>query len=168
MWYNSDVKWRYKFLQYGGASLATNINIKQMNWSDYRTNSGNLKEKYLIYIQDKNFYIQHDPKNYIQAAMTQYFIVYGSVQNITKVINATPGLYLILENLGATIGDLWYHDGDKKWAAIGGSGISGVVTMDQVLGLEDELDSLNDQISSVEKTVKTFTYEEDTMTLVIE
>ena len=106
MWYNSDVKWRYKFLQCGGASLATNINIKQMNWSDYRTNSDKLKEKYLIYIQDKNFYIQHDPKNYIQATMTQYFIVYGSVQNITKVINAAPGLYLILENLGATIGDL--------------------------------------------------------------
>ena len=94
--------------------MATNINIKQMNWSDYRTNSDKLKEKYLIYIQDKNFYIQHDPKNYIQATMTQYFIVYGSVQNITKVINAAPGLYLILENLGAVVGDLWYHDGDKK------------------------------------------------------
>lgn len=76
MWYNNDVKWRYKFLQCGGASLATNINIKQMNWSDYL--AGNRPKNSLIYIQDKNFYIQCTSDNYSQLSLGQYFVVYDS------------------------------------------------------------------------------------------
>lgn len=103
--------------------MATNINIKQMNWSDYlrdtKTNDA------LIYIQDKNFYVQYVSNQYSQITFAQYYIVYGENGHDNSVLailnrlqNTSPGLYLILENFEASEGVLYYYDGKSKWIAV--------------------------------------------------
>lgn len=102
-----------------GGVILTNMNIKQLNWSEYTENKGKLTNS-LVYIQDKNFYIQHyktNPNNpddfYSQLGLSQYFVIYGEVQT-GSIVKGSAGLYVILKNFNANEGKLYYHDGDKR------------------------------------------------------
>ena len=94
----------------------TNMNIKQLNWSEYTENKGKLTNS-LVYIQDKNFYIQHyktSPNDfYSQLGLSQYFVIYGEV-SVGSIVKGSTGLYVVLKDFNANEGKLYYHDGDKR------------------------------------------------------